>query len=441
MAKTTKSRKLVESGPARIMYTVHEDKIVSTTDGSGLADLFVLLDSNLIPTLYKNLSDYDRAGEIGNALREEAAVRNISLEHVLVSQDSTNTNTESGCEDAPNMATKAVLQADGSAALYDQNGNSIGSSAKVFSNGQQIVDVVVTEDTLTLNPDMSEDGLKVGDTIKVTAHPQEDGESGVIDNGKVDDNNVSDFENATNTESRYVGNYKSHNVAILSVRYEEPTWQETKLCIEATGLPVHYVDRKPKGFGSLAEAINRGFAEMDKSGIEYVWIVTNIVFEPSVIEKLLSSIKVNAECGPVAAICPAYASDHSHLCPDEPESVKDVPFIEFTCPLVSIEAMSELPLDNAMPYWGHDLDWSYRAQMAGYRLLINMRAQITHEYIRYNFKKHQVTMKRYRSRRMMDRATSNALAIKYGTQWRDVIYPKTDKQIGAFYEEVKNKVL
>ena len=77
---------------------------------------------------------------------------------------------------------------------------------------------------------------------------------------------------------------------IISIFYHETEWLKTKRCIEAAGLPVHYVERNPKGVGSLAEAINRGFRESGATDYKYAWIVTNITFAPDVPARLEESM-------------------------------------------------------------------------------------------------------------------------------------------------------
>lgn len=220
-----------------------------------------------------------------------------------------------------------------------------------------------------------------------------------------------------------------NRLIILSIIYHEPEWQQTKQCIEATGLPVHYVERKPKGVGSLSEAINRGIKEIE--GYEYVWIVTNITFPPATPEKLLSA--------GYDAIHPAFNSDHAHQRPDGTEAVKDVPFIEFTSAMVKMDIMKRFPLDEAMPYWGMDLDFSYRLHVSGYKVGVHMGATIGHTYIR-NKKLLPVTYQRLLKRRQTNHQTKRRLKEKYGQAWRSVVFPKTEQDIGRFYEQVKQVI-
>lgn len=219
---------------------------------------------------------------------------------------------------------------------------------------------------------------------------------------------------------------------ILSIVYEEPEWQDTKKCIEDTKLPVHYVRRKPAGYGSLTEAINRGVREIES--YDYVWIVTNVIFEPELPKRLLRSITG------YSGIHPAFHSDHKHQVPDGSGEVKDAPFIEFTAPLIRLDALNEFPLDEMMPYWGQDLDFSYRVWKAGGKLGVDHGATIGHTYIR-NKKLLPITSKRLMARKMTNLQTQNQLRRKYGNEWRSVVFPKTERDIKRFYEQVKESII
>lgn len=225
-----------------------------------------------------------------------------------------------------------------------------------------------------------------------------------------------------------------NNTIIISIVYHEPEWQQTKQCIEATGLPVHYVERSPKGIGSLAEAINRGFRESGAIDYQYAWIVTNITFEKD-IPKLLSE-----GMGNYAAIHPAFESDHSHERPDGSGLVKSVPFVEFTAAMVDTEVFQYYPLDENMPFWGMDLDHGYRLHADGYKIAVHHGAQIGHTYIRNAKHKNAFTVKRKAARRATDGRTKEALKKKYGENWKGIKFPNTETEIGAFYKQAEKLI-
>jgi 3-deoxy-D-manno-octulosonate 8-phosphate phosphatase (KDO 8-P phosphatase) len=164
---------------------------------------------------------------------------------------------------------------------------------------------------------------------------------------------------------------------------------------------------------------------------DHVWFVTNVTFDPDLPLKLAESI------GSHAAIHPKFKSDHKHM--TEGEGVKEVPFVEFTAPLVRADVFKDLPLDENLPYWAHDLDWGYRVWSAGYSIAVNYDLEVGHTYIRHS-KMHPVTKERLRQRRAADQPTREALVKKYGAEWRDIIFPKDDKAIGKFYANVGAKI-
>ncbi len=224
------------------------------------------------------------------------------------------------------------------------------------------------------------------------------------------------------------------DLCIIAIKYEEPEYQQTVDCIKSAGYPFIFIDRKPSGIGSLADAINRGvnFGKEQGANFRYFWVITNVTFTPDVPAKLLQTIKEHK----AAAIHPQFASDHKHIM--EGQGVKSVPFVEFTAAMIDIEQWQ--PLDEQMPYWGHDLDHGYRVNQAGGTILVDHTVTIDHVYIR-NAKKHQITMKRLELRRATDRQTSERLKEKYGAKWREIMYPKTEKQIGHFYKQATAEIV
>ena len=224
------------------------------------------------------------------------------------------------------------------------------------------------------------------------------------------------------------------DLCIIAIKYEEPEYQQTVDCIKSAGYPFIFIDRKPSGIGSLAEAINRGvnFGKEQGKDFRYFWIITNITFTPDVPAKLLQTIKEHK----AAAVHPQFASDHKHI--REGQGVKSVPFVEFTAAMIDIEQWQ--PLDEKMPYWGHDLDHGYRVNQAGGTILVDHTVTIDHVYIR-NAKRHPITMKRLEMRRATDRLTSERLKEKYGAKWREIMYAKTEKQIGHFYKQATAEIV
>ena len=207
---------------------------------------------------------------------------------------------------------------------------------------------------------------------------------------------------------------------IVAVKYEEPDWVITNRCLDQTRFPVHYVDRK--GVGSLAEALNRGFNYVISAneGIDLVWFVTNVTFNPDLPTKLVDQMTHTG----FAAITPAFRSDHQFIRPVQGSSLTlECPMIEFTAPIVRVSVFKQFLLDENMPYWGHDLDWSYRVKQAGHKLGVFHGGVLGHEYIRNNRRKHPVTVRRAAIRVSTNGSTQAALEKKYGPNWRGVVWP------------------
>lgn len=213
------------------------------------------------------------------------------------------------------------------------------------------------------------------------------------------------------------------DLIILSVVYLEPEWLNTKKCIDRTGLPVHYVERNPAGVGSLAEAINRGFREIESFGFKYVWVVTNITFEKGVPFKLRSMMD------DYAIVHPSFSSDHYFCRPDDSGKTKPVPFVEFTSPMIKSDTF--IYLDENMPYWGHDQDYGYRMWERKQKVGVNHAVKIDHTYIRKTVHYFSTTLQRHNLRKATNRSTKEALARKYGDGWR-WMFPRTEKEV-EFY--------
>jgi GT2 family glycosyltransferase len=199
-------------------------------------------------------------------------------------------------------------------------------------------------------------------------------------------------------------------VCIISVIYEEPEWEETERLVLNAGAPVFFVDRE--GVGSLAKAINAGFSAFGKD-YKYCWFVTNITFGPTCFPNLIKEMKNGW-----AALTPAFKSDHKLCRPGE--GVRTVPFVEFTAPIVRSDVLLNFPLDEQMPYWGHDFDWGYRVRQAGHKLGCLATEIIDHVYIR-NSKDHPVTKARLRQRKRYNMSTGLALKRKYGKDYKKVL--------------------
>jgi GT2 family glycosyltransferase len=203
--------------------------------------------------------------------------------------------------------------------------------------------------------------------------------------------------------------------AIISVIYQEPEWKQTKACIEASGADrVIFVDRK--GFGSLAKAYNKGFVGLGSETFDYVWFVSNPIFKEDTLDMLVDAMNRSGYAG----IHPSFNSDHQHIQNNGTCLLLEAPFIEFTAPIVRHEVFAGCMLDERMPYWGHDLDWSYRVRQAGLKVGVNHGVELEHSYLR-NKRRLPITVRRMQARAATDRSTRQRLIELYGTDWREVL--------------------
>lgn len=204
---------------------------------------------------------------------------------------------------------------------------------------------------------------------------------------------------------------------VVAIIYAEPEWQNTKRCIQQLKLPTVYVDRD--GVGSMAKAYNRGFNKLIElyPDLEFVWMISNVRFNPYIL-KIMEKSMEGFDC-----LHPSFNSDHPFAQPTFIKGVKEVPFVEFTAPLIRVETFKKFPLDEQMPYWGHDLDWGYRVRQAGGKVGVHHDVTVQHEYIRFKAKRKPlpVTKERQRLRKETNAGTRARLAELYGDNWGQVL--------------------
>jgi hypothetical protein len=211
---------------------------------------------------------------------------------------------------------------------------------------------------------------------------------------------------------------KIEDICAIVLKYEEPGWTEqTIACCEAAGITkIVIADRD--GVGNMSKAFNRAVKSAGVFDSKYIWFLTNVTFTPEVPLALMAAFDPLTAC-----VHPCHDSDHAHLktCGHTPEQV---PFVEFTAPMFRTLHLWLLgDADEAMPYWGMDLDWSYRATQAGYNLKVSP-ARVQHVYLRHQQQKHPISTFREQLRAYHHKHTEAALVQKYGPKWEQILWPR-----------------
>lgn len=209
-----------------------------------------------------------------------------------------------------------------------------------------------------------------------------------------------------------------NDIVIIALQYEEPEYEQTRKCIEDTGLPVIWASRD--GVGNYSRAFNEAFVRMyhyeDKS-YKYAWMISNITFDPVVPFELADDM--DNELLNLAAIHPAmHGSDHRHQWPDADRLTKIVPFIEWTAPMVRTSAFRKTLLNEELAYYYMDLDWCYRVQSQNIgNVAVCHSAQVGHLYLRNN-KKHRISQIRSALRDHWTPRSQREMARLYGPDWK-----------------------
>lgn len=213
-------------------------------------------------------------------------------------------------------------------------------------------------------------------------------------------------------------------IAIIALKYLEPEYEQTMECLSRTKLPVYYADRD--GVGNMSRAFNEAFDKHVRGRYDFVWFVTNIVFEPEVPYGLAALLRDNPD---FAAIHPAMNnSDHKHLWQDQVfrniGNIRQVPFIEFTAPMFRVGTFGEYMLQESTPYYYMDLIISHQIRQDGMMVGVTDERIIGHTYLRNSKSVHPISQIRKQLRDYHTPLSKQYMVDTYGPDWQDFLWPK-----------------
>jgi len=198
------------------------------------------------------------------------------------------------------------------------------------------------------------------------------------------------------------------NIYPIILKYSEPGWTaKTVECLRECGFK-KWGEADRDGVGSMAKAFNRAIGTAAWR-YQYIWFITNVTFTPETKIMLLSAFDDDT-----AAVHPAMRnSDHPHI--RGPIKAVEVPFVEWTAPMIRTSALQQIGLLNEdMPYVHFDLEWSYRARVKGWKLKTQGQAEVKHEYL-YRNQPEEISQIRARLRALS--LVDSALAMSEAMQF------------------------
>lgn len=209
------------------------------------------------------------------------------------------------------------------------------------------------------------------------------------------------------------------NVLPVVLLYDEPEWTERVFrCLEAAGFKQPFATADRDGVGSMSKAFNEAVQHSAHRIDKYVWFLTNVTFPPELPAALYETLEADPAC---AAVHPAFDSDHPHI--KNAARVDVVPFIEWTAPMIRLEALDDVGLlDTAMPYVHFDLDWSRRALDSDWRLKVDGRYRLEHTYL-WKDAPHPISRFRRELRALRHDASVARMREKWGDDWMKKLCP------------------
>jgi hypothetical protein len=208
-------------------------------------------------------------------------------------------------------------------------------------------------------------------------------------------------------------------LAIVSLKYLEDEYRQTVNCLSGQSYDVFYADRDY--VGNMARAFNDAFIKHIKGKYKAVWFISNITFDSQVPHKLFNNLISNN----LAAIHPAFPSDHKHIQPDGSGLVKLVNFVEFTAPMFLCEHFEKFMLDDNCWYYWFDLIISKELRENGYKMGVDHGTQIQHVYLRNKKQRPRISAIRSELRdKIINPLNEKYMRDKYGKNWKEEIWLK-----------------
>jgi len=204
-------------------------------------------------------------------------------------------------------------------------------------------------------------------------------------------------------------------ILIVALEYLEPEYEQTRKCIEETGLNVLYVSRD--GVGNMSRAFNSVIEKRPLEYIDYIWFITNITFANDTPLKLAECLEDND----YAAVHPAMnSSDHIHMHKgNQPHN--EVPFVELTAPMFRAKDWVKYMFDEKLPYYYMDLDICHRMRLNGLTLGLCSEAEVSHIYLRNAKTKHPISRIRAELRNYHTPGSYQHMTEKWGNGWEKLL--------------------
>lgn len=210
-------------------------------------------------------------------------------------------------------------------------------------------------------------------------------------------------------------------ISVIALKYYEKDYPSVLRNLEKLGSKIYTADRD--GVGSISKAFNTAvklnLEEIRKT--PYLWFVTNIGCHKTAAVDLANALETTNG----AAIHPQFKSDHPHISGKDrtrkPE-VQEIPFIEFTAPMIRTDVFLQYFLDEDFWFYYMDLVFSKQLRDAGLKMYVHYGVKIEHVYLRNSGQKEEISKLREKVRQYRDPIEVRLLREKFGEDWRKQLF-------------------